>query len=129
MQGFTKKIQSSQDLMLKLKHDLERLKSDPNDVYAAFDFFVTAEHISEWNGDKKIRREHELLKAVSHLANSAKHFQVRDKRHNTVTKLTTRFSEPDIDGICVAYNGNEVSALSLAEEVVKFWASKLWVQG
>ena len=29
-------------------HDLERMRGGPEDAYAAFDFFVTADHIVDW---------------------------------------------------------------------------------
>jgi hypothetical protein len=33
------------DLYSKLEHDRRRMKASPEDTYAAFDYFVTAEHI------------------------------------------------------------------------------------
>jgi len=43
-QGFGE-LRLPADLLRKLRHDFERMKMSPQDQYAAFDFFVTAEHI------------------------------------------------------------------------------------
>ncbi|MEO6563915.1 MAG: hypothetical protein ABIN99_12870 [Nitrosospira sp.] len=75
------------DLVKKLKHDLERLKNSPQDQYAAFDFFITAEHIldwiypNNWNERKKHRSSVPLLRITSHIANGAKHFEAAKKHH------------------------------------------------
>ena len=41
-------LQTPKDLLAKLEHDLGRMEADPTDAYAAFDFFVTAEHVLDW---------------------------------------------------------------------------------
>ena len=75
------------DLVKKLKHDLERLKNSPQDQYAAFDFFITAEHIldwiypNNWNERKKHRSSVPLLRITSHIPNGAKHFEAAKKHH------------------------------------------------
>jgi hypothetical protein len=46
--GFAK-IRSVGDLFAKLQHDLHRMHNDPLNEYAAFDFFVTAEHMVDWH--------------------------------------------------------------------------------
>jgi hypothetical protein len=95
--GFAR-LHTPQDLLAKLEHDLERIRRNPNNIYAAFDFFVTAEHLVDWllpdipSGNqstaRKAKRESsELLKITSHLANGAKHFQARAKHHNVVENL------------------------------------------
>jgi hypothetical protein len=38
-------LKTPQDLLDKLSHNLARMRHDLTDSYAAFDFFVTAEHI------------------------------------------------------------------------------------
>ncbi len=35
-------------LLRKLEHDYARVQRNPRDTYAAFDFFVTAEHMVDW---------------------------------------------------------------------------------
>lgn len=37
------------DLFAKLQHDLQRMRNDPLDEDAAFDFFVTAEYMVDWH--------------------------------------------------------------------------------
>jgi len=138
MKGFTPKLQRAEDLLKKLKWDLQRIENAPSDIYAAFDFFVTAEHIPDWINNNKIKNGNELLKVVSHIANGAKHFEVSDKRHKSVTKIELRTdSWPDesgVDGehIYISFNmedgrfsGLELSALSLARLVCEFWESNL----
>jgi hypothetical protein len=41
-------LRTAKDLFGKLEHDLVRVKKNPADSYAAFDFFVTAFHLKEW---------------------------------------------------------------------------------
>ena len=41
-------LKRAADLVAKLEHDLERIRAAPEDAYAAFDFFVTADHIVDW---------------------------------------------------------------------------------
>jgi len=74
-------LQSAGDLLQKIRHDHERLRSAPEDVYAAFDFFVSAYHMLDWlhpNEAAARKAEEEgnvLLQVCSHIANGAKHFQ------------------------------------------------------
>jgi len=73
------------NLLAKVEHDLERLRRNPTDAYAAFDFFVTAEHLPDWAGSPTgFRSSNPLLRVVSHVANGAKHFAVDPKRHHSV---------------------------------------------
>ncbi|MGQ3685240.1 MAG: hypothetical protein ACUBOA_09600 [Candidatus Loosdrechtia sp.] len=45
------------DLLNKLEHDIKRMENSPQDQYAAFDFFVTAEHLVDWvHPDNKDKR-------------------------------------------------------------------------
>lgn len=41
-------ITTPQHLLEKATHDIERLRTNHLDAYAAFDFFVTARHIPNW---------------------------------------------------------------------------------
>jgi hypothetical protein len=41
-------LRSPADLLAKLGRELERLRTAPNDVDHAFNFFVTAEHMLDW---------------------------------------------------------------------------------
>lgn len=86
-------LRTPRDLVDKLEADFNRLRSCPaissEAQYAAFDFFITAEHLPEWlalatGGDKAKLRGYADGRLVSHIANGAKHFQVDPKRHNVV---------------------------------------------
>ncbi len=46
--GFAE-LRSPRDLLAKMEHDRRRMSADPTDTYAAFDFFVTAEHMLDWS--------------------------------------------------------------------------------
>lgn len=138
MQGFTNKLANANDLLRKLERNFEKFKKSPADVYEAFDFFVTAEHLPDWiDSGKNVRKENELLRIVSHIANGAKHFKVKDNRHDSVDGI-----QIGIDG----YNGDagdqyeeilidfhmgknlqglRTSALEVAEQVLAFWQERL----
>src|SRR4051812_18185088 len=89
-QGFGPNLNTPADLLGKLRHDFERVHENTHDAYAAFDFFVTAEHLPEWCGDPTIKRKEPLLRIVSHLANGAKHFRATDSKHNSVSGVGLR---------------------------------------
>ncbi len=87
--------------MQKLEHDLERIKQSPQDQYAAFDFFITAEHIIDWlhptdkKAREKIRSSSPLLRITSHIANGAKHFEAKASKHRSVEDIEKcRVAEP-----------------------------------
>jgi hypothetical protein len=73
-------LQSPLDLLVKLEVDYNRLASNPIDVYAAFDFVVTANHLPEWLSKAKCNPGSNdsygsALRAIcKQLANGAKHF-------------------------------------------------------
>jgi hypothetical protein len=75
------------DLLRKLENDYERVQRNTRDTYAAFDFFVTAEHMVDWVRNKPLRNTVPLLKIVSHLATGAKHFIVTNPKHTSVSGL------------------------------------------
>lgn len=94
MKGFSS-LRTARDLREKLRRDLARLKESPRDADAAFNFFVTAEHMLDWvhpgpsmeARQPHISKEREacpLLRLVSHLANGAKHFEAQHRRHKSV---------------------------------------------
>ena len=91
------------DLYAKLHHDVGRMIEDPGGEYAAFDFFVTAEHIVDWlhptskQKQKALRNSDPLLELVSHLANGAKHFQATARHHTSVNSLKR---EEYVDSSC-----------------------------
>jgi len=144
--GFAE-IQTPTDILLKLEHDLKRMTSDPFDSYAAFDFFVTAEHILDWihpnnrAARKKIRESDYKLQIVSHLANGIKHFRATAKHHVAVEQVkkeegsfsSNSFSSRSFDvgsfkisGLIVKKDDGEfIHATQLAEDVFKSWEKRL----
>lgn len=70
-----------EDLFAKMKYDYRRMLADRTDAYAAFDFFVTANHLVDWiwpssgrQQQKLDRQEHPISRICEHLADGAKHF-------------------------------------------------------
>src|SRR5450756_827738 len=87
------RLQAPPDLLRKLRHDYLRIKGDPSVEYAAFDFFVTSEHIIDWllpgnvNRDKRerLRASDPLLEITWDIASGAKHFVVEARGHESVS--------------------------------------------
>lgn len=148
--GFAE-LRTSQDLVRKLEYDLERIQKSPQDQYAAFDFFVTAEHIVDWiyPNDKKMRREvrssSSLLRITSHVANGAKHFEAKAHKHQSVTDVEkSRYVEAGYaedgyfeDPLVVHLTSDEQQLLgqsvieitSLAQQVYEYWKMHAPSQG
>jgi hypothetical protein len=142
-------LQSAQDLLAMLEHDLDRMKASPTNTYAAFDFFVTSEHLIDWkypnNSDSSkrshLRKNERILEIVSHLANGNKHFQATQKRHKSVEKVEEShsgfdagsFSTSSFDtgsfqfvGLTIKLDdGKFIHALELAEKVYQFWKEEI----
>lgn len=76
-------LKTPEALIKKLFTDYELFAKKPSDPYLAFNFFITAEHIPDWIGDKSLKKSNAILRICSHIANGAKHFEVN--RHNSVT--------------------------------------------
>jgi hypothetical protein len=137
-------LQSPQDLFKKLEHDYARLQQSPLDQYAAFDFFVTAEHMLDWlypNDSQKrkgIRDDSVLIQVCSHIANGSKHFVATDKRHVSVKDArkhegafqrdvfqSNAFDVPrlriDLQGEAAQEFGDSIDAFELAGKVLSFW--------
>lgn len=81
-------------LLAKLERELHRLRSEPDNVDYAFNFFTTAEHMLDWlypgNGEvakserMNLHNGNQLLATVFHLATGAKHFDKLSMHHNSV---------------------------------------------
>ena len=88
-------LRTPRDLLRKLEHDYERILQTPTDPYAAFDFFVTAEHMVDWlhpNSEpdrRTLRQSSTLLQVCSHVANGSKHFVALAKHHDSVKDTKT----------------------------------------
>lgn len=148
MAGFTgfAYLQKPSDLLKKLEHDFSRLQSDRDNPYVAFDFFVTAEHIIDWINptdpiaNKGIREGNALLKAVSHIANGAKHFHATNRRHKSIEDVEIQhYVEPGYvaegyirSPLIVRFTASEALALGedqlevvqLAERVLNYWRAQ-----
>lgn len=138
-------LTNSRHLFEKLKRDLQRMKANPLDTYAAFDFFVTAAHMPEWvfpgdpgKAERKKRESDPLVEVCSHLGNGAKHFELTSKKHKSVddTVIEQGAFQPDafqpdafdVGQITVRFSagvtaslGTEISATELAERVLDYW--------
>lgn len=134
------------DLLAKLRHDYSRVAQNPGDEYAAFDFFVTAEHLVDWlwpgqanrANREQFRSSNPLLEITSHIASGVKHFVAEAKHHQSVSHAdvaSAAFSgdfDPSAfqtaDGLFVtlearaaALFGPRIGVLPLAERILRFW--------
>jgi hypothetical protein len=130
------------DLVQKLEHDFSRISDTPHDQYAAFDFFVTAEHILDWiyPTDRKTRsalRKLPLLAVTSHIANGAKHFEATDERHQSVVDVEKSryvkagyvkdgyFDDPLLIHLSPRhqeyFGTSSIEVVTLAKKVLQYW--------
>lgn len=137
---------SVRDLVSKARHDIARLRSNPTDAYAAFDFFVTVRHVPDWlypNQPTKRDRlfaKHVELRICRHLADGAKHFEATHPRHKQLASTWKSSGawgnawakgvwKPGVwgDGLFISLDpsdsdtksiGSRISALELAERVL-----------
>lgn len=125
------------DLFRKLENDFAALEASYQDTWAAFNFFVTAEHLPDWLHQRCRLREHAILRMVSHLANGAKHFELADKRHRSVmaTEKDRYFEEGYVEPgyveepLLIHLAADEecelgvavIDALALARMILDFW--------
>jgi hypothetical protein len=137
------------DLYRKLVHNRRRMQFKPRDVYAAFDFFVTAEHMRDWvlpgnkNGAAReaLGKDNVILRLVSHLANGSKYFQAEDKRHRSVEDVQedgyadADYVEDDyweqtllihlLPAEQEALGAPFITSVELADRTLQFWAEYL----
>ena len=135
-QGFSQSLQTRSDMLSKLRHDLDRMRCDPLDVFAAYDFFVTAHHVKDW--PPKAQIDQPLRDVLARLANGAKHFEIDNPRLKGVRNVeTTRGAfDPrvfqhnafdvgrlvvDLDGDAEKVFGSRVTAFALAEKALAAW--------
>ena len=139
--GLTHSLKTPRQLLEKLRVDFERMKRDPMNAYAAFDFFVTAEHMPDWLGPKSVKFKEPLLQIVSHIANGAKYFKVNPEKPEAVldTEILADYFDPktfgpycNTDGIYVeltekhfAEFGPRITAIDLASRVLDYWTARL----
>ena len=129
-------LNSPEALAKKLFSDYELFIKNPFDPYLAFNFFITAEHIPDWIGDKSLKKSNAALRVCSHIANGAKHFEV--DRHNSVINTEKvlyvasgyveegYFEEPLMIYLSVdeakELGFEQCEAIKIAELVRNFWA-------
>jgi hypothetical protein len=100
MLGFFDK-QTPEHLLRKLEREYVRWKADPLNTDLAWNFFVTAEHVPEWQARtgprlpkgfsyKKFTKDIPLLRICSHLASGARHFRPRADQHTSVASTRRR---------------------------------------
>jgi hypothetical protein len=145
-------LNTAADLRAKLERDLDQLKSNPMSSDVAFNFFITAEHLLDWVYPKSVnkptrtkeRRNSVLLQVCSHLANGAKHFEVEDLHHDSVSSTDTAggyfnasyFASPyfssayfgagrrlviRLKGQAAKQLGDSIEVVKLAENVMQYW--------
>jgi len=142
------------DLLKKLERDLKRLERHPQDADQAFNFFVTAEHLLDWQHPGKANRRKRcearekdvLLGITSHLANGAKHFKVEAKQHKSVKAVKHSgglfpsgywprgYFAPgywgdgfyvELDGDAAKKLGPRIAVVDLARKVLHNWRNRL----
>ena len=137
-------LKTAADLREKVRRDLEKLRAEPLNVDAAFNFFVTAEHMLDWSKTKDTRKNSTLLRICSHLANGFKHFELDERRHNSVstaevcglgyftaysTSYATAYSPGSSPQLIISLENEaadqlgkqSIAAIELAEMVMKYW--------
>lgn len=135
-------MRTEHDLLKKLEHDFQRLVTASNPIahetqYAAFDFFVTAEHMCDWHAratstEPNQHRDYPWGRLVWDVASGAKHFSLDDARHTT-TKAGrvdggffggTFFGDRFFGGgglVIDLEDGRSVAVLDIAESVLQHW--------
>lgn len=141
-------LATPRDLLDKLEHDYRRLADAADPVgceaqYAAFDFFVTAEHLCDWQEhasgmSKKALHAYADGQIVWDIASGAKHFYADPNRgHKTVATTGQGSGGGYFGGFFGGYfgsyfgsqprlvielsDGSTVSLLDVAERVLKHW--------
>ena len=142
-------LTSADDLCSKLEHDAVRVRDNPANAFAAFDFVVTAWHLLEWRYPGNIGRatrdalcvRFPILLVCEHLAVGVKHFEAQNPKLGSVA--TTRresvwgkdvwdprvwspgFWKDDLvvqlDGVAQSTIGDRITVLHLVDLALAFW--------
>jgi hypothetical protein len=148
-------LQTAHDLYTKLGRERQALQEEPTSSDIAFNFFVTAWHLLDWKypGDgniatRKARRDSEpLLQLLDHLANGLKHFEITQKKHESLQEtgvssdwFARGWFEPGwfapgwfgggdlivkLNGPARAAFGSHITVLDLAAKVMTFWDNEI----
>jgi hypothetical protein len=134
-------LRTPADLFQKLESDFKRLSSCPatsiEAQYAAFDFFVCAEHMADWvkhanGGSLSQLRSYSDGALASHIASGAKHFRVDTTRHTQVKDTgvdSGTFDSAIFDSnifhtdnlVIELEDGKAISVLDVASRVLTHW--------
>lgn len=121
-------LTSAADLLGKLESDLERLKREPTDSYAAFDFFVTAHHLPEWlygssGGDqlKTLRKTDKLLKLVRDIADGGKHLVLDRWPPEASAGTAVLESQYGLGVMGVGFYSRGILLIHLQEDAAREW--------
>lgn len=144
-------LKSASDLREKLRQDFAALKANPFSPYLGFNFFVTAEHLLDWQfpgfGNKAVRtaerQANVLLQITSHIANGAKHFVTEGKHHQSVRGTRNQLGyfgnyfgnwfgsyfgrvglRIELDGAAALKYEETIGAVALADNVLAYWDSQ-----
>ena len=138
-------LRSPNDLLQKLESEFNRLqRADPGSTeaqYAAFDFFVTAEHLPDWvkhssGGSLGELRCYPEGALVSHVASGAKHFHVEDSRHTEASDTTVvglfdpaifdpAIFDTELHLVIRLEDGATVDVMDVATSVLTHWRDEL----
>jgi len=139
-------LRGPQDLLDKLRHDYRRLNDNPQDAYAAFDFFVTASHMHEWwlrYGAKweppTDPKEAAIFRLCGEVGNGAKHFVLENKikshevRHGGFAAGTFDAHAFDVGDLVLQlppadaalFETETVTVLRLAASVLTYWEADM----
>jgi len=128
--GFGPDLRTPLDLLKKLDNDYRRILDNPLDTNAAFDFFVTAEHMGDWIDDRSLKHKVPELKIASHLATGAKHFNPHDS-YQSVSHLDSPYEEETLQVSLIGDEarmfGTTISVCELAAKVLQYWRKHLSV--
>ncbi len=105
--------------------------------YAAFDFFVTANHLPDWlmhsiGGSLTSHRNYPDGALISHIATGGKHFRVKTEIHKTAkdTKVTPGAFQENAFQMCAFQNsclvvdledGTTINVLDVARRTLGYW--------
>ena len=144
-------LRTPHDLLKKMQHDHLRLEANSLDAYAAFDFFVTANHLVDWVWPSATRQqlrdnreEVPLLRVCEHLADGAKHFLLtRPHQGVDATRKVSGAFDPHLfdpavfdagaltidlePAEAVAIGAPQIAALELASRVLAYWVTRIGV--
>jgi hypothetical protein len=142
-------VRDPQSLFQKMQYDYGRMIAEPLNVYPAWDFFVTANHLIDWiwpSAGTAQHREERTVEAIpricEHLANGAKHF-ILNREHSAVSQLekvdgafdsgafdTSGF---ETDALMITLDAKEAAELgvqrlaaqALARRVLIYWGRRM----